>query len=107
MKSFEEAWDIECKEEGYQYGEDALENVKLGWELFEKHMHMMTKEEFDQLVHPDIQAMLSQVVIVLVNKEGGKLSIPVADIDGTGQYMMYMEASEDNQNLIFTTGKKS
>lgn len=29
MKTFEQVW----KETKYQYGEDALENVKLGWEL--------------------------------------------------------------------------
>jgi hypothetical protein len=29
MKTFDEAWD----ELGYDFGNDALENVKLGWEL--------------------------------------------------------------------------
>lgn len=29
MKTFKEAW----KETGYQYGQDALENVELGWNM--------------------------------------------------------------------------
>jgi len=34
MINFEDAW----KRTGYQYGGDALENVKLGWELAVKHL---------------------------------------------------------------------
>ena len=32
MKTFEQVW-AELEKQGYQYGEDALTNVKLGWRL--------------------------------------------------------------------------
>jgi hypothetical protein len=43
MKSFEEVW----AKTGYNYGENALENVKLGWELAIKEVanHL---EQFDR-----------------------------------------------------------
>ncbi len=36
-KTFEEVW-AEKEAEGYQYGEDALEQVRLGWELRQKEV---------------------------------------------------------------------
>jgi hypothetical protein len=43
MKTFEQTW----KETGYNYGEDALEGVRLGWELAIKEVtnHL---EQFDR-----------------------------------------------------------
>jgi hypothetical protein len=32
MKTFEEVW-AEMESQGYQYGDDALEQVRLGWNL--------------------------------------------------------------------------
>ena len=32
MRTFKEAWKIK-EQEGYQYGEDALEQVEVGWDL--------------------------------------------------------------------------
>lgn len=37
IPTFEEAWAVK-KAEGYQYGEDALEQVRFGWELRESYM---------------------------------------------------------------------
>lgn len=33
LPTFEEAWAKKVKEEGYQYGEDALEQVRFGWDI--------------------------------------------------------------------------
>lgn len=38
MKTFEEVW-AEKEREGYSYGEDALEQVRFGWELAVQAMH--------------------------------------------------------------------
>lgn len=46
MKSFDEAW----KELGYEYGEDALESVKLGWELALKTVIASTKVEYTKTI---------------------------------------------------------
>ena len=32
MKTFREAWKVK-EQEGYQYGEDALEQVEVGWDI--------------------------------------------------------------------------
>ncbi len=37
IPTFEEAWAVK-KAEGYQYGEDALEQVRFGWELRESYI---------------------------------------------------------------------
>lgn len=40
MKTFEQAW-AEKEAEGYQYGRDALEQVRFGWELRERQVSLM------------------------------------------------------------------
>lgn len=39
IPTFEEAWDRKVQEEGYQYGFEALQNVRLGWEIREEIQH--------------------------------------------------------------------
>jgi hypothetical protein len=50
MKSFDQVW----QETGYQYGADALENVKLGWELCFKHLN----DEYSDLFAKQLQRAL-------------------------------------------------
>lgn len=52
MKTFEEVWE----ETGYQYGEDALENVKLGWELAFKEIQKIAS---NQLVNIEFRKFLA------------------------------------------------
>lgn len=42
-KTFEEAWE-EKEEEGYKYGQDALENVRFGWKIAFEALRNATKE---------------------------------------------------------------
>ena len=52
--TFEEVW-AEKEKEGYQYGEDALEQVRFGWELGEaERQKLVTKiEELEHLLNQE------------------------------------------------------
>ena len=52
-----------------------------------------------------IDVMKNQLLIVLLNRLGGKADIPVAEIDGTGQFIVYMDVS-DHSSFVFTVKKK-
>lgn len=41
-----------------------------------------------------IEAMKNQLLIVLIKRLGGKIEIPVAEVDGTGGDLLLMEATE-------------
>ena len=47
-----------------------------------------------------IEDMTEQLLIVLVNRLGGKVSVPVAEIDGTGRFDLLM--SLDPATRVFT-----
>ena len=46
------------------------------------------------------EAMKSQLIIVLVNRLGGKIEIPATEIDGTGKYNLALRL--DPKTRIFT-----
>jgi hypothetical protein len=48
-----------------------------------------------------IEAMKSQLLIVLVNRLGGETEIPVAEIDGTGRFNMTMHLDEASRSFRF------
>ncbi len=54
-----------------------------------------------------LEAMKGQLLIVLVNRLGGKIDIPVAEIDGTGQFMLGVEVDQTTGVFTFTASKKS
>lgn len=54
-----------------------------------------------------MDAMKGQLLIVMVNRMGGKIDIPVAEIDATGQWMMHMAVNQETGVFTFTTSKKS
>jgi hypothetical protein len=54
-----------------------------------------------------LNAMKEQLLIVLVNRLGGNVTIPVNEIDSTGGYVLLMEANLQQQTFTFTTAKKS
>lgn len=53
-----------------------------------------------------LEAMKTQLLIVLVNRLGGRQVIPVDEIDGTGAWMMSMEVDQKRGRFIFRTSKK-
>jgi hypothetical protein len=48
MKTFEQAW-AEKEAEGYQYGEDALEQVRFGWEIAQKALKEARQDDLNEL----------------------------------------------------------
>lgn len=52
--------------------------------------------EFSAAHHAALKAMNMQMLIVLVNRLGGKVSVPVKEIDDTGQWLlgMHLESKE-------------
>lgn len=57
-------------------------------------------------IHADlIDALKDQLLIVFLNRMGGKLSVPVAEIDATGDYTMSFNVVDGVFN--FQIGRKS
>lgn len=62
--------------------------------------------EFSQ-VHADaIEAMKGQLIIVLVNRLGGKVTTSLEEIDGTGRYLLTMRVDRSSRRFIFEVRKK-
>lgn len=53
-----------------------------------------------------MSAFKDQLLIVLVNRLGGKLELPVAEVDDTAQFMMQMETDQERGIFTFTVSKK-
>ena len=54
-----------------------------------------------------LKEMLPQLVLALVKREkGGRLEIPIAEIDDTGGYIMTMELDQEQRKFIFKVEKK-
>jgi hypothetical protein len=53
-----------------------------------------------------IEVMLPQLVIVLVNRMGGEIEIPISEIDGTGPFNLSLQLNPDRKSFTFVTGKK-
>jgi len=49
-----------------------------------------------------------QLLVTLIKRSAvnNKLSIPVSEIDNTGQDILSMKASDDHRSIIFTLSKK-
>lgn len=54
-----------------------------------------------------LEAMQGQVLIVLVNRLGGQVVVPVDEVDGTGQWMLGMDVDQTARTFTFKTEKKS
>lgn len=54
-----------------------------------------------------IEAMKDQLLIVLINRLGGKIQIPVKEIDETGQYGLAMNLDENSRTFEFEVVRKA
>lgn len=54
-----------------------------------------------------VQAMLPQLLIALVKREGGSLSIPVEEVDATGGELLSFQVLPDGKTFHFKVSKKS
>lgn len=53
-----------------------------------------------------IEAMKSQLLIVLINRLGGNVDLPVAEIDGTGKYNLAMRLDPATRTFHFNVEEK-
>lgn len=53
-----------------------------------------------------IEAMKSQLLIVLINRLGGVADIPVAEIDGTGKFVLAMQMDQATRSFHFEVQTK-
>lgn len=63
-------------------------------------------EAADLIGHELIEAMKGQLLIVFVNRLGGKIEIPVSEVDGTGDWMLGMTVDVPNGRFTFETRRK-
>ena len=64
----------------------------------------MTELEADPEFRSAVRAMKEQMLIVFTKRAGGRVVIPVAEVNDTGNDVLIMEM--DGTNFVFTTGLK-
>lgn len=55
----------------------------------------------------DIQRLKDQMLIMLLKRTGDKITVPVAELDDTGQDMLFMEFDQNQRVFVFELRKKS
>lgn len=69
----------------------------------------MSDEELDAYnasMNPAMKAMLGQLLICLVNRSKGEVRVPIAEVDGTGRFILTMEVDQGTREFIFRTEEK-
>ena len=54
-----------------------------------------------------LDAMMEQLLLVLIQRLGGKVTIPVSEIDNTGDLIMTMEMDAVSRDFTFQVSKKN
>jgi len=70
-------------------------------------MSQLKASDFSPEHRQMIELMKDQLLIVLINRLGGKVSIPVAEIDATGQFNLSLMLDQATKVFHFEVGKKS
>lgn len=65
-----------------------------------------SQRDLDAIANMAIEAMKSQLLIVMVNRLGGKISIPVSEIDATGPFLLAMQLNVEQREFVFTVVRK-
>jgi len=55
----------------------------------------------------DLAMIKDQLLIVLANRLEGKVVIPVAELDGTGEFIMDLSVDQEAQTLSLNVKKKN
>lgn len=71
-----------------------------------KDMTLEQIEAYNASQDPFMKAMLGQLLICFVNRGKGEVRMPIAEVDGTGGYLLTMEVDATKREFIFRTGKK-
>jgi hypothetical protein len=53
-----------------------------------------------------LEAMKGQLLITLINRLGGRVTIPINEVDATGGFMLHMEVDQTARTFTFTVEKK-
>lgn len=67
---------------------------------------MVDAVDFSEAHADAIEAMKSQLIIVLINRLGGKAEIPVHEIDDTGRYLLAMRLDPETRRFEFEVRRK-
>lgn len=51
--------------------------------------------------------LMNDVFITLINRQGGQLEIPIAEIDGAGRYWVSMEVRKEKGTINFKVNQKA
>lgn len=65
-----------------------------------------SQRDLDAIANMAIEAMKSQLLIVMVNRLGGKVSIPVSEVDATGSFLLAMQLNVEQREFVFTVVRK-
>ena len=81
----------------------ALEASRMFAEDIQRHQYAEPYNVLSQM----LDAMKGQLLVVLVNRLGGAVDIPVSEVDATGGWMMHMEVDQARGVFQFKTSRKS
>lgn len=68
-------------------------------------IHM--QELADPVARQALEAMMGQLLIVLVERLGGEVTVPVAEIDGTGDRTLNLRFDQEERTFTFVNRRKS
>lgn len=81
-------------------GADGDEVLKKGFEKWNM------KQAYGEGLWEAVEQMRNQLLIVMVNRLGGEVKVPVKEIDGTGAFIMEMMLNGEGNNFTFKVVKK-
>lgn len=68
----------------------------------------LTKEEAEAYLGPDtFQLFRQQLFLVLLDRLGGEVTIPVSEVDATGKFVMNLHIDQDAKNFTLQLVRKS
>lgn len=65
-----------------------------------------TLDELPPEARAAVRRMLDQLAIVMVDRTGGNLTVPIAEIDATGDKWLSFEIVPDRREFTFTVRRK-
>lgn len=68
----------------------------------------LTAQEAEHYLGGDTMALVrQQLMLVMLDRLGGALTIPISEVDATGKFMMSMSVDQDARTFTLQLGRKS
>ena len=68
----------------------------------------LTKQEAEAYLGPEaFQLFRQQLFLVLLDRLGGEVTIPVSEVDATGKFIMNLQIDPEARTFTLQLGKKS